>query len=110
MKTICEVMVNDVYPGLRALIAKNLINDFKISQKEAAELIGTTQPAISQYMRALRGKKILDFEYVFIETKRIAKDLIDKKIDKDDLPREFCKIGKMLVESKKIDAYKCDIC
>lgn len=110
MRILCEVMTNDIFPGLRALIAKELINQYGISQKEAADLLGITQPAISQYIRSLRGKNILENDIVSKEVKRISKSLYENSLTKNDLPKEFCNIGKMLIDSKKLDAYKCDLC
>lgn len=49
-----EIIVLEVLPAARALIAKKLIEN-GLSQKEAAEKLGLTQPAISQYKRNLRG-------------------------------------------------------
>ncbi len=57
MKPLCEYMINEMLPGFRALVAKKLMEDHGLSQTEVAELLDTTQPAISQYRRQLRGKK-----------------------------------------------------
>ena len=53
----CEFFVNEILPGIRAVLAKNLMEKKKMSQKAVAEIIGTTQPAISQYCRELRGHR-----------------------------------------------------
>ena len=42
---------------MRAYLAKKLIEAYGLSQKQAAQKLGTTQPAISQYKRGLRGHK-----------------------------------------------------
>ncbi len=110
MRILCEVMADDIFPGLRAMIAKSLTNEYNISQKEAAQLIGTTQPAVSQYTRSLRGNRMLENEIVINEVKKLTKDLYDKIITKDDLPKEFCRIGRLLIQNKLLDAYNCDIC
>lgn len=57
MRPFCEIMVTEVFPTVRALIAKELMDNLNYNQAEAAQKMGITQPAISQYMRSLRGKK-----------------------------------------------------
>jgi predicted transcriptional regulator len=46
----------ELLPASRAAIAKKLI-EYGLSQKEAGERLGVTQPAISHYKRNLRGHK-----------------------------------------------------
>ncbi len=54
MKLDCEIISQDFLPALRAAMAKELIS-CGMNQKEVAELIGISQPAVSQYVRDLRG-------------------------------------------------------
>lgn len=58
MKTFCEVVVSDFLPAMRALVTKELINDYNMTQTEVARKMGVTQPAISYYQRELRGAKV----------------------------------------------------
>lgn len=58
MRLVCEIVASDVLPALRALISKQLIEGYGLTQKEAARKLGLTQPAISQYKKDVRGKKI----------------------------------------------------
>ena len=55
MKMPFELIVLEYLPAARALIAKKLVENYGLSQKEAAERLGVTQPAISQYKRNVRG-------------------------------------------------------
>lgn len=57
MKPFCEIMVQEIFPTVRALIAKELTGPLNHTQREAAARMGVTQPAISQYGKELRGKK-----------------------------------------------------
>ncbi len=57
MKPFCEIMVQDIFPTVRALIAKELTGNLGHTQREAAARMGVTQPAISQYGKELRGRK-----------------------------------------------------
>lgn len=58
MRLVCEIVASDVLPALRALISKQLIEGYGLTQKEAARKLGLTQPAISQYKKDVRGKKV----------------------------------------------------
>ncbi len=42
-------------PALRAMVAKRLMSEYDLSQKQAAEVMGVTQAAISNYLRGTRG-------------------------------------------------------
>lgn len=58
MKTFCEIVVSDFLPAVRALVTKELINTYHMTQTDVAKKMGMTQPAISYYMRELRGTKV----------------------------------------------------
>lgn len=55
MKPPCEVVVKEVLPAIRAMLVKELIERHRLSQVEVAGKLGITQPAVSQYLRMLRG-------------------------------------------------------
>jgi predicted transcriptional regulator len=42
-------------PALGATMAKKLVKDYRLSEKEAALLLGLTQAAVSNYTRGVRG-------------------------------------------------------
>jgi len=99
MKPLCEYMISEMLPGFRALVAKKLMEDHGFSQTEVAELLDTTQPAISQYRRELRGRKTSVFLkhhelLAFIEnvTARIARG----EVRPDHTALEFCKMCKLM--------------
>ncbi|VVB61325.1 Uncharacterised protein [uncultured archaeon] len=82
MRPFCEVMVQEVFPTVRALIARELMETFNYNQAETAQKMGVTQPAISQYKRELRGKKAKLLESnatVFGSIKNAAKLLTKAK-------------------------------
>jgi hypothetical protein len=56
MKTVVEMVSQEALPLIRSLVTKNLLEN-GLSQKQVADRLGLTQPAISQYKRNLRGKK-----------------------------------------------------
>ena len=58
-------------PTIRAMVVKDLIKRYKLSQVNVARKLGITQPAVSQYVSALRGKD----EIEKILFKSIGKDI-----------------------------------
>ena len=57
MQPPCEVVVSQVLPSFRFLVAKELVTKYHYSQVEAAKKVGTTQAAISQYFDSKRGRR-----------------------------------------------------
>ena len=83
MKTVCEIVAQDILPILRAAIAKELISSYNLNQGEAAKLLDVSQPAVSQYLRQLRGKNsLIENKAVAVEIKDISniKALLQKHI------------------------------
>jgi predicted transcriptional regulator len=62
---------------MRALVAKRLMEKYKLTQQSAALKLGLTQSAVSQYIRNLRGSKIKSIE----KDESIMKE-IDNFVDK----------------------------
>jgi len=56
MRPPCEEIFKDILPTIRAVLVKDLVERHDLNQVEVAKRLGITQPAISQYLRSLRGK------------------------------------------------------
>lgn len=100
MKPVCEVMVLEILPGIRAMVARKLVEKHGLSQKAAADKLGTTQPAISQYKREVRGSK-----YRSIESSPQVTEMIDsiaartasgKLSGQQDISAEFCSVCRFM--------------
>ncbi len=96
MRPHCEKFVLNQLPGVRALLVKDLMTRYSLTQTETARLTGITQAAVSQYMRSLRGKRITKKQEAGKEIKKIADELVKKKITKHQLNTRFCKICKII--------------
>ena len=100
MKLHCEYIVRYVLPTFRSLVAKKLIEDNGFSQVSAAEKLGITQAAISQYLYSKRGvKKMKEIEaipevHTYVD-KYIDNLLVDKSPSIDDMPI-FCELCQRL--------------
>lgn len=108
MKLPCEIAVKSVVPAIRALLAKELTETYGMKQREAANLIGITQTAISKYTHHVRGRVLR------IEKEREVKTLIMKtslslangKLDRTALALRICATCK-LVRKKRL---MCELC
>ena len=99
MKPMCEYMNNEVLPGFRALVAKKLMDDHGFSQTQVATMLDTTQPAVSQYRRDLRGrnaKMFTDDPNLTSLLEEITKRIAGGEVNPQDTGSEFCKVCKFL--------------
>ena len=71
-RPISDVIVKEVLPSMRAFLAKRLVEAYGLSQKQAAQKLGTTQPAISQYKRGIRGYKSAN---LFLQNQQVVEIL-----------------------------------
>ena len=85
----CEMAAKAVVPTVRAMVAKELNESYKMKQEEIANLLGLTQSAISQYISNIRGKA-LDIEGVK-EIELIVKDLAFSLSTNSD-PKNICQL------------------
>ncbi len=97
MKPFCEVVVGSVLPGIRSIMTRELLTTYKMTQQEAADLLGITQAAVSQYNREARGSKVklLEKEKEIIKIiNDLTKDIVDKKINFREINQRFCEVCK----------------
>ena len=88
----CEVAVKTLIPVIKALVAKDLTETHKLKQADIARLLGSTQPAISQYLRGVRGKSLsLDGEEIEEVIHKISGALARGDAKRQDIMRDFCR-------------------
>ncbi len=71
-RPVSDIIIKELVPAMRAYIAKKLVEAYGLSQKQAAQKLGTTQPAISQYKRGIRGYKASS---VFLQNQQVVDNL-----------------------------------
>ncbi len=84
-RALSEVLIREIMPAMRAIIAKKLV-EYGLSQKQTAVKLGTTQPAISQYKRGVRGFKT----EIFFKNQRLM-DMVEsiaKRVAAGELTKE----------------------
>jgi len=99
MKSVFEVLVQEILPAARALIAKKLTTDYGLSQKKVAEKLGISQPAISQYTRNIRGSKyhlLHENEDAIKFLDSLTKRIAENEIQPDMISQEFIELLKYI--------------
>jgi len=95
----CETTVKYLLPAFRAMVAKELIRKHHFSQVKAAEKLGITQAAISQYLYEKRGGKkvfkILNSPDVRREAEHLADGIAHGKIGKEAVVEKMCQLCTM---------------
>ena len=86
-----------ILPFFRSLVAKNLIEKYNFTQVEAAEKLGTTQAAISQYVHSKRGFRGMErFEDILpliqSASSEIARSIAVQKINAEEVMSKFCEL------------------
>jgi predicted transcriptional regulator len=106
MKVFCEEVATHVLPAVRALMAIDLIKRHKMKQVEACKIMGVTQPAISQYLRGIRGKKIAPIKKnkrVMAEIAKCAQEIATKKVSPTQWSAMLCGICTKMKDEGMLD-------
>jgi hypothetical protein len=112
-----EIEVWYLIPALRRELARVFIEDYGLKQKKAAELLGITEAAISQYFKSKRGSEIKFSDKSMKEIKKSAKEIIENNEDIMKKIYELCvslRKSKAMcdfhrVQDKKVSK-SCDVC
>ncbi len=93
----CETIGKYVLPVFRSLVAKELVNSHGLTQVEAAQKLGTTQAAISQYInskRAFKGTEKLAFILPQLHSmaNETAGKLARNEMRPEEITVDFCRL------------------
>ncbi|MBS7634117.1 helix-turn-helix domain-containing protein [Candidatus Bathyarchaeota archaeon] len=82
---------------MRSYIARELIEKHRLTQVEVAEKLGTTQAAISQYLRLKRGHKgLTQFENMLPVIQEAAREIADKiaseNVSSEEIMLKICEL------------------
>lgn len=95
MKSYCEKAARLLIPAVRSLVALRLLENYKLTQTEAAELMGVTQPAVSYYVKARRGDKLADKLEGDQEISLIIDEFVEKLrggLTEEEMQKILCEI------------------
>jgi len=123
MRPPCELVVKQVLPAFRSLVAKDLIEKHSFSQVAAAKKLGTTQAAISYYLYSKRGEKRMKqleaMPFVRSMANEVASGIAAQSFSPFDAMLKFCELCKALRTKDLVcDLHKsfltvpaaCDVC
>jgi hypothetical protein len=97
-RTPCEYVLWNGIPNIRKEFAETLIKQYGLSQREAAEKIGITPSAVSQYLSKKRGKKDI-FDDTIIQEISISAERIMNN-NGGDIIIETCRICRLVQKNK----------
>ena len=97
-QTPCEYLIWNGIPVIRREIAKSIIKNFKLNQKQTANKLGITPAAVSQYISGKRGKIEVKDEEILKEIYISAKIIIEKG-DSSVVP-ETCRLCSLMRKRK----------
>ena len=100
-----EIEVRYILPSIRRELARIFIQGHKLSQKEAANLLGLTEAAISQYKHSKRAKEVVFSDNVINEIKVSADRILADKLNKQRVIAEMYRISNLT----KVRQILCDI-
>ena len=106
-QTPCECIVWHGLPVIRKELARSMINDFYLNEKQASEYLCVTPSAVSQYISGKRGNTDIINKDVLKEIKKSAKKIINN--GEDVLVDEICRLCKYFAE-KQIFSHICETC
>jgi len=90
----CELFVKEMLPSVRKELSKILYGNYKMCQEEIADKLLTTQSAVSQYLKGIRGKSYFEFDQedkiILIRMSELLKN--DKNIKLVDLQHMLCQL------------------
>ena len=112
-----EIEVWYILPAIRRELAKSMINDYKLSQKETAGILNITESAVSRYVKSKRAKEV---EFTDDAGKKIklaaGRVIADNKLLMKEI-YELCKMAKVTkllcelhMQHDKSVAKGCDVC
>ena len=93
-RTPCEYLLWNLLPAIRSEIARSMVNDFGLNQKEAAAKLDIKPAAVCMYLSDKRGKSNIKNKSVLKEIKISAEKII--KDENIDIVIETCRLCKLL--------------
>jgi len=93
-RTPCEYLLWNLLPAVRNEIARSMITDFGLNQKEAAAKLGITPAAVCMYLSNKRGNIKIRDKKIINEIKVSAENII--KDENIDLIKETCRLCKII--------------
>lgn len=114
-----DIEVRYILPAIRREFARIFIQEHKLSQKEAAKILGLTEAAVSQYRHSKRAKDVVFSSEVVDEIKASANKILAEKDNKQNLVAEMYRISSLATvrqvlcgihRAQSKDLGNCNVC
>jgi predicted transcriptional regulator len=90
MRFESEVVSEDLLPSIRSIMARQMSEEYGLNQREIAELLDLTQPAVSQYLNKKRAdQEIVDKLKDDPQTGILLNDAADKAAKEENYTEEL---------------------
>jgi predicted transcriptional regulator len=104
----CEVGVKTVLPAIKALIARDIMENYGMKEKQVAEILGLSQSAISRYTTRNRGNiLILENE---LEVKKIVSQMTTFLIYEPHKKKEIFELFCSACTTIRKKGLMCELC
>lgn len=111
MKVFCQTLFNNAIPAeVKSIVTKELIETYGYTQEQVAERLGITQPAVSQYLNGVRGKKvssILSNEQVTNWIKKLTAEIASGNLRLGDAECDLCSKTRQEINQKELGPLIC---
>jgi predicted transcriptional regulator len=101
LKTPCEIIIWKILPTIRSELARSLVQEFGLSQRETARRLGLTDAAVSQYLSEKRGTTRVENEALKKDIHEAASRIAEGK--GDPVVAELCLICSHFKERKLLN-------
>lgn len=96
------VIVKYLLPAIRAKLVKELIEEHNFRSKDAAEILGLTQAAVSQYLSSKRGQQGIRLIENSDEAEEVIEEILERivtgKFHLDEEVDYMCRLCEILKE------------
>ncbi len=90
MKYEIEVIVEELLPAIRSIAASKLSEDYGYKQREIADKLDVTQPAVSQYLTNNRADQtIVEKLEEDPQTQVLIEDVVDSAVNDENYSTEM---------------------
>ena len=114
-----DIEVRYILPAIRRELARAFIQEHKMNQKEAANILGLTEAAVSQYRHSKRAKEVVFSDGIVNEIRVSADRILADRTNKQRLIAEIYRVSNLTTvkqilcdihraQSKELE--NCNIC
>lgn len=100
-----EIEVRYILPAIRRELARIFIHEHRLSQKEASNILGLTEAAVSQYQHSKRAKEVVFSDTIVNEIRISADRILADRLNKQRLISEMYRISNLTTVKQIL----CDI-